>query len=398
MARIEVPSKKHGQGAAVRARVLGPKELTAIDVQAWAALEARALEPNAYASPYFVLPALRHLDPQLRAQIVLIERTSFGSSDVIGVAVVSHQVGTRTLPVPHLEFYQSRHSYLGSPLIDQGHAAEAAACLMNWVHERRWVSAGLIWPRLASDGRLRQVLSDASTSRGMHWHEAGSHERAVLIPAQAGPEPLKRAMGKGNKEIERCWRRLAETGNLQWTLHRGDADAKVIESFLRLEHSGWKAETQTSLRSHRADELFFQEMITGFASDGRALFTELSVDGEAVASTSNLISGSEGFAFKVGWDQNYRKFGVGILNEAEFVRQAPVKCADLQRFDSGSQPDSFIERMWPARRALVTAFSASNFIGDAIWRIRQRLGADAQSAEERVSNSTEDIQANHQQT
>src|SRR5690348_6216736 len=37
------------------------------------ALESRALEPNAYLSPHIVLPAARHLDPELPVLVLVVE-------------------------------------------------------------------------------------------------------------------------------------------------------------------------------------------------------------------------------------------------------------------------------------------------------------------------------------
>jgi hypothetical protein len=66
------------------------------------------------------------------------------------------------------------------------------------------------------------------------------------------------------------------------------------------------------------------------------------------------VSGGVGFAFKVGWEAELRKVGPGVLNETELVLAAPEVCADLAWFDSGAQPDSFIDRLWPERRELGT--------------------------------------------
>jgi len=42
-------------------RLLQWKDLTPGRLAAWADLESRALDPNAYLSPYFVVPAQRYL-------------------------------------------------------------------------------------------------------------------------------------------------------------------------------------------------------------------------------------------------------------------------------------------------------------------------------------------------
>jgi hypothetical protein len=359
--------------AIIRARSVSPSEIALSDVRAWIALESEAILANAYMSPLFVLPALRHLDPSLHAKIVLIERIGAGATHTIGVAVIHRLAATRLLPVPHHCLYLSRHSYLGAPLLHREFAAESANALFEELAGHRWTSAGLAIPHLDTGGSLMQVLRESWSSRRLSVYKTLERQRAFLIPAEAGPSRLKLTMQNKVKDLERRRRRLAEQGDLEWRIHRQSVDDDVIESFLRLEHDGWKGRSGTSLRSRPADEAFFREMASGFAREGRAFFTELRMNDQAIASTSNFVSGRVGFAFKVGWDESYRKFGLGILNEVELVRQAPEVCSDLSDIDSGAAPDSYIADLWPHRRELATVFLPCSSVGQLAWAGVQSL-------------------------
>jgi CelD/BcsL family acetyltransferase involved in cellulose biosynthesis len=204
--------------------------------------------------------------------------------------------------------------------------------------------------------------------------------RAILIPAEAGPAALKTALGKKLNEIQRCKRRLAEGGEVTWRCLRSGVNTAVVDTFLRLEDQGWKAEEKTSLRSSPADQAFFHDVVARFDGESRALFTELRVGERVIASTSNFVSGGAGFAFKVGWDYELKKLGPGILNETELVREAPEVCADLAWFDSGAQPDSFIDRLWPERRELGTLVVPLTRAGAASLRLLGGLRRLAQAA------------------
>ena len=207
--------------------------------------------------------------------------------------------------------------------------------------------------------------------RGLVLQPAFELRRAALIPAQAGPESLRRR--KKYKDLERCRRRLAEQGEVQWLIHRQGADEGIIESFLRLENSGWKGERQKSLRSRARDEAFFREVVAGFGREGRVFFTELRLNGQTIASTSNFVSAHAGFAFKIGVDEAFRKYCVGMLNDAELVNQAPEVCSDLSAIDSGAAPDSYMEMLWPHQRSLVTTFLPYSQAGQAAWQGMQAL-------------------------
>lgn len=354
-----------------RVRCVTPAEISPADIRAWVALEAEALQPNAYLSPHFVLPALRYLERPRAAAILLVERVGGGTVQTVAVAVI-HPVGAaRLLPLPHHAMYRSRHSYLGAPLLHRDYGVEAAQALFDGLARYCWSSAGLILPNVDPAGPLLPLLKDTWASRGLALETAYESRRATLVPAQAGPESLRRR--KKFKDLERCRRRLAEEGEVQWLIHRPAVDDAIVESFLRLEDSGWKGELQKSLRSRVKDEAFFREVVAGFGREGRVFFTELRLNGQTIASTSNFVSAHAGFAFKIGVDEAFRKYCVGMLNDAELVNQAPVVCGDLSVIDSGAEPNSYMEMLWPHQRRLVTTFLPYSRAGQTAWQGMQAL-------------------------
>ena len=60
----------------LRVRTIRAAELTPEVVQAWADLEARSLHSNAFLSPYFILPSIRHLTSDKNILILLVESPS----------------------------------------------------------------------------------------------------------------------------------------------------------------------------------------------------------------------------------------------------------------------------------------------------------------------------------
>lgn len=366
-----------------RCRLLDPRSIDAADLAAWHALEDRAVEPNAYLSPHFVLPALHHLDPAQRLHLVLAERLDGAATPrLLGVGLVRAGRPSRSLPLPHLAGYLSRHSYLGHWWLDADHAADAAHTMLLALRRRHRTAAALALPLCPLDGPLCAAFDAAARRLGGALSVLHRQDRATLVPADSAAVPLRERLGaKQHANLERCKRRLQEQGTLTWHLLRQDADDAAIERFLALEHMGWKRDEGTSLRASAADEAFFIAMAQRFNAAGRGLFTELRLDGRAIASTANLVSAGMGFAFKVGWDEGLRKFSVGLLNEAAFVEHAAQGCADLHNIDSGAQPGSFIDTLWPGRRALGTLHIALH--GPARlalaamdrWRAKRAVGA-----------------------
>ena len=117
-----------------RIRSLRFEELDAFTIASWEDLEQRSLEGNAFLSPSFVIPAMRHLAVPVerqRALFVFVEKTT-ASKEVIGAAIFEESPGTLHFPVPHLKAFRSMHSYLSGLLFDRNSAREAARALFEF--------------------------------------------------------------------------------------------------------------------------------------------------------------------------------------------------------------------------------------------------------------------------
>jgi CelD/BcsL family acetyltransferase involved in cellulose biosynthesis len=364
------PSPAHWQ-----VRRLPPGDLTTRDLAAWADLESRAAEPNAYLSPHFVLPALRHLDRGAHTSVYLIDRVAAGGRETVGAGVLCRERGSRFLPLPHLIAYRCEHSYLSGLLLDRAWTGEALSALLEQLRALEPLACGLELPMVWTDGPLARAALQDPARGAVLFPGVEQDERAILVLAEACPELIQRALGSHRKDTDRRMRRLRERGEVQWRWHRGDSVPAALDAFLALEHAGWKGEEGTSLRSRPADEAFFREAVRGFASDGRALFTELTVNGVPIASTSNFLSGRGGFGFKIGWDPEYKTFSPGILNEVEFVRGAATAFADLEYFDSGAGAESYINRLWPSRRRMGHLIVPSTLPAKLAVAVTKRLSA-----------------------
>lgn len=343
---------------AYRTEVLAPSAIDAAFEQAWSQLEDRALEPNAYLSPDFVLPTIAHLEPADRLRIVAVRRTGTPAA-LVALGVFRICPGSRHLPLPHLQGFLGVHSFLGGLLLDRDEAEPALEAFFDGLRTLVWRWQGVVLERCWSDGAQADLLRRVLDTRRLHHQAADTCQRAVLalpVDAEAHLAGLSASL---RQNLGRCRRRLQEQGELHCrTLREPVSCGQVVEDFLALEHMGWKGERGSSLRADPRHEAFFRDMMARFARRGRALVTHISVAGRPVAATSNLISGQAGFAFKVGWDPAFAKFSPGMLCEAEFLRAAGHACPEVTQFDSGSSPGSYMEGIWPARRGMHTCVIA----------------------------------------
>ncbi|HLK88727.1 MAG TPA: GNAT family N-acetyltransferase [Polyangia bacterium] len=354
-------------------REIDPLEAPASVVDAWSDLERRALEPNAYSSPHFVIPAVRHLDRDGGVVVLGVERAperSDASPSLAAVMVGRTVAASRDFPLPHLRVYASRHSFLNGILLDRQDGAAALDTLLAYVEDqpKRW--HGLEINDTWGDGQAYDLLAAATERRGIATHLWNERRRAVLRPHDDRAR-IEASEAAEARALSRRVRRLAERGeaSLRLVCQGGIPDASV-EAFLALEHDGWKGDRGSSLRSTPCCERFFREMVARFGAEERAVFVEVQLDGNVVASTANFISGYAGFAFKIGWQRALAKLSPARLAELELVRQLfradPLTA--LAFLDSGSPEGAYIESLWPGRRPLVSLGLGTTALGRAVIR------------------------------
>jgi CelD/BcsL family acetyltransferase involved in cellulose biosynthesis len=339
-----------------------PAETTA----AWADLEERALEPNAYLSPHFVLPSARYVDPQLPLVALLVEHGGGRAGrQLVAVIVAQAVVGTRSFPVPHLLAYCSRFTFLSGVLLDREHAEEALEALFHHIWQRRWGWHGLELDCVWGEGVTWDLLRGIGERRRMRLQVWNEMTRAVLLP-QVDRARIEESAACESKNLRRRLKRLSEKGEVRWSiLARGGIPDTSTEAFIDLEHRGWKGDNGSSLRSNASSEAFFRDVVARFGAQDRAVFVELQVDGKVVAATSNFISGQGGFAFKIGWLPELASMSPGRLAELGLLREIYNHDAlsGLQFWDSGAVAGSYIEKLWPGRRQLVTLGIGCSLVG-----------------------------------
>jgi hypothetical protein len=353
-----------------RVRSLRFEELDAATIASWENLEQRSLEGNAFLSPSFVIPAMRHLaapKERQRALFVFAEKSA-ASKEIIGAGIFVESPGTMHFPAPHLKAFRSPHSYLSGLLLDRDSAREALRALLGFFSgNAKWHGVDFV-DTPVTNGPHAALLAEISMEFGASWHPNDACNRAVFKPSEGGESYLKANLpARRLKEMRRLSRRLEEKGKVHWKATFGfDVEEAAIERFLDCEHQGWKGAKRTSLRSEASHENFFREMIHRFRERGQLFFIELSVGNQIIASNVNLISGGAGFAFKISYDPDFAKFAPGLLNEYEFIRRAPDLPRPLFYVDSGAVEGSFIDQLWVGRRALESGVLGTSVLGNMV--------------------------------
>ena len=383
------PCRLNSPQGAVSVRIIAPEALDERLIDAWRRLGERALEPNAYLTPMFVLPALAHIASSATVSILLIEAAG---GELIGIGLFNAKPLLPFLGLQSLVGFQSKHSYLSGLLVDRDHAACAVDAFFAFVSAPGTRCHGVRFNWLCTEHAVGALLLETARRHHVWWSESERMQRAALFPkndeatAFVGRIPKSRV-----KDLRRCWRRLGETGVLDWRIHSGkNLSDEAIECFLALEHMGWKGEAGTSMRSKAANEQFFREMIKQFREADGVFFTELVLNERVIASTCNLISGNSAFAFKIGWDPGFARYSPGMLIELSLLEKVHEIFGHLDLIDSGSVEGSYLDTLWLDKRRLVSGVFATTKTGKLIFAVaaaRRRLRRGATELQQAIDNA-----------
>jgi hypothetical protein len=342
----------------LRLDIVGP-EGASPHLAAWQELAEAAEEPNVFLSPFMMLPACRAFGAgnarQLRLCFFYAPHPTHKLQPpvLVGFAALEERRSRLRLPIPILSTFQHPAIHLGTPICRPGYTRQVVAALCDHIGEKRRV---VTLREIRGDGPFHQALIDALNARGWTHVALRRATRALLLPDVSAEAYLEKSLaGKRRKELRRQRDRLAEQGTLEIvTLGKDDDPGPWLESFISLEHAGWKGKDDDgeSVAATPATRSFFIEAMTEGHRQGRVHLTALRLSGKPIAMKCNLIAGEGSFAFKIAFDESYSRYSPGVQLELDNVRwfhqQDQVKwmdsCAHHSRF--------MINHLWSARRPL----------------------------------------------
>ncbi len=336
-----------------RVEIAAPDEAASYE-QAWRDLAARALEPNVFAEPAFVVSALRHIAKAERLRLLFVWRGD-ARERLIG-AIVLRFPRIRLWPGV-ARVWQSNQAGLAALMLDRETGAEALEAALDAIARERPAIVGLFAPTIEAGGPTDLTLRALGLRRGARYGRLAPRARAVLT-AVAGRAPGFEAAlpRKRLKEWSRQMRRLKERGGV---VLRVAADDAAIETFLALEQKGWKGARRTALGADAGRAAFARSMLAGLARDGQLAIHLLELDGETVAAGLMLRSGDRAFYWKTAYDEAYAEYSPGLQLTLELSR-AQQRDASISATDSCAiEGHSMIDRLWTARLALVDCVIAT---------------------------------------
>ena len=314
---------------------------------AWDALGELAAEPNPFHESWYLLPALRALDPEGKVKVLRFE----AGGELAGLLPVRHENRYYRWPIPQLCNWIHGNSFQGAPLVARGLEREFWRALLGWADRHAGSGLFLHLAQVPLEGRLYEALQTVLAVQGRQAALVHREERAMLASRLSAEAYFEASLsGKKRKELRRQFARLSELGELTFDRRTDDAHlARWVEDFLALEHSGWKGAQGSSLASQQATARLFKEALFGAASRGRLERLTLGLDGEPIAMLVNFITPPGAYSYKTAFDERFARYSPGVLIQRENL--ALLDRTGIDWVDSCAAADHpMIDHIWRERR------------------------------------------------
>jgi CelD/BcsL family acetyltransferase involved in cellulose biosynthesis len=327
--------------------------LTAVAASEWRVLAQRAVEPNGYYLPDWELAvnAFARGRTGVSALIAPGDAAPNPTARLIGLLPVIPMWRAYRIPLPALASAEPYGTFC-TPLLDRDLSLDAATRLMQAARDAG--AHALILRDVSLDGAAIKAFNEALRQQGLRPRLLHARLRACLDARRDADELLRDALGaKKLKELRRQRHRLAEHGAVRFDVARTRQEvAAALETFLRLEASGWKGKRGTALMQDDGDAGFVRRGAAALAESGQCEIVTLRSGTAPVAAAIVLRHQDRAFYFKLGIDEGFAKFSPGVQLTLELTRHL---CADpaIATADSTAGADHpMINPIWRGRFAI----------------------------------------------
>lgn len=332
-------------------RLLDADAIKALPAGDWDALSRETVTANPAYSRQYVLAGLETIDAGAPVRALAI---SDDNERLVGFFPFRRRI-LPLFPRPVAVGAQNIYQFAGAPLASRDCAD---AVVGAWLDGIKAGAPSRFWtlPNVDLDSGFIASVRAQMAARGLGLRAVAPYQRPSLT-GRAGSFAAHNAtiIKKSRmKDMERNLRRLRERGEVGFERAREPVQARHrIEQFLALEQAGWKGENGTALLSKDRDAAFARLAFGGReGADGLAVVDSLLLDGNPIAISVNMSSGSTLFTLKCAYDENYRKFGPGLVLEYLVVEEF-FKSGTFADMDASTTMDGhIIQELWDGHKSM----------------------------------------------
>ena len=262
---------------------------------AWAALAARAAEPNAMLDPEMLAAAAAGASAQ-DVPVLLV----WSSDRLAGVWAFARTHAPSGLPVNVLAipFHESFSN--ATPVIDRDMVEPVFNAMFDAIANEPSLPKLVYCHGVDTSGPVMAGLRAVLEARGTAPVILGEARRPMMKRGEDMEIYSARAMsGSRRSKLRQLRRKLASRGSVETLVHKDTASiTTALERFMALEAAGWKGKFGSPLLLKPELATFSRSAVLGMAARGRVEIWEMTLNGATVSSLIVLRSGWRVFTWK----------------------------------------------------------------------------------------------------
>jgi len=332
-------------------RIVRVQDMSKDDEGAWRRLSERALEPNPYFEPDFLLLSSRHLAGHADIKLVIAQE----GTEFKGVLPISRISKSRMPPgrVASTRCSPGFAALLDTPLIDRSRPDQASGALLDALREAAKsedLPGIVMFNQIAADGPVIDSLRRVCRERRCPIFVKESWERGSVSRTGRWTHPVD---GKRGREIARRRRSLEKVAGVDVMLVDRTSDPAALEDFLTMESSGWKGRGGGKAFTRSSEqEAWFRAWHRCWVDAGRLHVLALNVGSASIAMQYFVRAGEGLFCIRIAFDEAYAKFGPGAILLVSALSHLRDN-TDAAWLDSSADPNNaFFLGIMPERRTL----------------------------------------------
>jgi CelD/BcsL family acetyltransferase involved in cellulose biosynthesis len=194
---------------------------------------------------------------------------------------------------------------------------------------------GVVLSRVEADGPLASAAKMAAAKSRSRVRVLSSESAGYADPQRSWGE-YWRSLPKGRRNnVERRRRGLSKLGEISFETYDGKARFEsLFDEFLSLEATGWKVRQGTAVRQRPHERLFYEAVAAWAAEEGILRLSFMSVDDRRVAAEMSFDDGARRYGLKIGRDDEYSRFAVGVQLGLAQIRNA-LEAGRIYEFGTG---------------------------------------------------------------
>lgn len=339
----------------LRARLLRVVDLSPAQVADWRDLAARAVDPNPFFEPQWVVSAARHLGVRIDLLAVMAGGDMVACMPLLGHERLGSALTIRTWAVP---------SVLGTPLLDPSYAHVALAAAVELLRRGQYPQKVLSVSWLPAQGVAATAMQESVKELTPTWFRPSELTRPCLRRRPDGNYLENWADGKSGYNLRRT-RRLLErsVGQVPKVIDRA-GDASVVARFLAMEAAGWKGGDGTAMAAIPGRAKYFQEMCAQFSADGRLRMLCYEAGGTTLAMKCDIAAGPGVFCVKRTYNEQFARYSPGVHLDIEGARVFHESGAAWMDSCTNVKANDPLVRLWPERLTFTNLFvPLGGFVG-----------------------------------